>query len=73
MTKGNLKKIFSRSLADMSFDNLIRRLHYLFSTLPDRRKGSNQSKSFNDAVMGAFALFYTQSPSFVFILSEVNA
>ena len=49
----------------MSFDNLIRRLHALFSTLPDRRKGSNQSKSFNDAVMGAFALFYTQSPSFL--------
>lgn len=49
----------------LSFASLVVRLHQLFGMFPDRRRGSNQSKRFNDAAMGAFALFYTQSPSFL--------
>lgn len=69
-----LKEISGQSLADslgkkqrlrLSFVSLVVRLHKLFATFPDCRRGSNQSKMFNDATMGAFALFYTQSPSFL--------
>jgi hypothetical protein len=74
MPKGKLKEISKQSLANsldkrlrlrLSFVSLVLRLHHLFDTFPDCRKGSNQSKEFNDAAMGAFALFYTQSPSFL--------
>jgi hypothetical protein len=74
MSKGKLKKMSNQSLAKsqesnhghgLSFANLMLRLHQLFGTFPDRRRGSNQSKRFNDAAMGAFSLFYTQSPSFL--------
>ena len=74
MSKGKLKEQSKQSLADslarkhrlrLNFISVVIRLHELFATLPDCRKGNNQSKSFNDAAMGAFALFYTQSPSFL--------
>lgn len=59
------KKRNAISYSRLNFSSLIQRLHKLFSSLPDRRLGSNQSKSFNDAAMGAFAIFHTQSPSFL--------
>jgi len=59
------KKRNAISYSRLSFSSLIQRLHKLFSSLPDHRLGSNQSKSFNDAAMGAFAIFHTQSPSFL--------
>jgi hypothetical protein len=74
MSKGKLKKNSNQSLAAslekkrsirLSFVSLVERLHQLFETFPDCRQGSNQSKQFRDAAMGAFALFYTQSPSFL--------
>jgi len=74
MPKRKLKEISKQSLATLlekklrlrlNFVSLVVRLHHLFGTFPDCRRGSNQSKEFNDAAMGAFALFYTQSPSFL--------
>jgi hypothetical protein len=74
MSKGKLKEISKQSLANslekrlrlrLRFVSLVERLHQLFGTFPDCRRGTNQSKEFNDAAMGAFALFYTQSPSFL--------
>jgi hypothetical protein len=74
MKKEKLKKMSSQSLTNslekrlrhhLSFVNLVIRLHQLFATFPDCRRGSNRSKEFNDAVMGAFSLFYFQSPSFL--------
>ncbi len=59
------KRSEKNSLKILSFNHLIKRLHRLFETFPDCRTGSNQSKTFNDAAMGAFAIFYTQSPSFL--------
>ncbi len=49
----------------LSFNRLIHRLHQLFKTFPDCRTGSNISKNFNDAAMGAFAMFFFQNPSFL--------
>jgi hypothetical protein len=78
VSKQKLRKLCNQSLAKslhkqleensrnlLSFNHLIKRLHQLFETFPDCRQGSNISKNFNDAAMGAFALFFTQSPSFL--------
>lgn len=78
MKNEKLRKLCNQSLAKslnkrfeensrnlLSFNHLIKRLHQLFETFPDCRQGSNISKNFNDAAMGAFALFFTQSPSFL--------
>lgn len=53
------------SLKSLSFHHQISRLHDLFESFPDTRNPSNTSKKFNDAAMGAFSLFFTQSPSFL--------
>lgn len=53
------------SLQSLRFHHQITRLHHLFETFPDNRSRSNISKDFNDAAMGAFSLFFTQSPSFL--------
>lgn len=53
------------SLKSLSFHHQISRLHNLFETFPDNRNPRNISKNFNDAAMGAFSLFFTQSPSFL--------
>lgn len=53
------------SLTSLRFHHMISRLHRLFETFPDNRSRQNISKNFNDAAMGAFSLFFTQSPSFL--------
>ena len=47
------------------FKNMIKKLHEVFQTFPDRRKGNNISKDLKDASLGAFSIFFTQSPSFL--------
>ena len=49
----------------MVIESLIAALKALCSTLPDRRKGDNTSYSMTDIGMGAFGVFFTQSPSFL--------
>jgi hypothetical protein len=44
---------------------LIAALKALCATLPDRRKGDNTSYSMTDIGMGAFGVFFLQSPSFL--------
>lgn len=46
-----------------TFDQLIRRFRQQFEQLPDHRKGGNTTYEICDAVLGAFAVFFTQSPS----------
>jgi hypothetical protein len=46
-------------------ESLIVALKALCGTLPDRRKGDNTSYSMGDIGMGAFGVFFTQSPSFL--------
>ena len=46
-------------------ESLIIALKALFATLPDRRKGDNTSYSMTDIGMGAFGVFFMQSPSFL--------
>lgn len=47
------------------FDELVAELRAVFAALPDRRTGKNISYSMEDFGLSAFAVFFTQSPSFL--------
>ena len=49
----------------LKFDSLINNLKEVSSTLPDPRTGSNGQYTMQDAVLSAFSVFFTQSPSFL--------
>ena len=55
----------SASSSHFDLDSLIVALKALFSTLPDRRQGDNTMYSMRDFGSAAFAVFFTQSPSFL--------
>jgi hypothetical protein len=81
MAKYKLKKVANESLAKslekrdakkppelkkvFNFDSLVIKLHELIESFPDPRTGKNISKSIKDAALGAFSIFFTQSPSFL--------
>ncbi|VAW30868.1 hypothetical protein MNBD_CHLOROFLEXI01-5203, partial [hydrothermal vent metagenome] len=56
MSKTNKKSIV---------DQTISRLNELSPKLPDKRKGKNSVYTMADVVLAAFAVFFTQSPSFL--------
>jgi hypothetical protein len=49
----------------LTFDGLIGLLHRQLEQLAEHRKGRNTRYSLRDAGLGAFAVFFTQSPSFL--------
>jgi len=49
----------------LAFDRLVQELHHILDSLPDSRKGKNTQYTIKDAALGAFAVFFTQSPSFL--------
>lgn len=49
----------------LAFDHLVQTLHHGFDSLPDYRQGKNTQYAIKDAALGAFAVFCTQSPSFL--------
>jgi hypothetical protein len=49
----------------LSFDNLLNKLCETLDQLPEHRKGVNRQYSLKDAGLGAFSVFFTQSPSFL--------
>jgi Transposase DDE domain len=48
-----------------AFDKLINRLRGVAAALPDRRTGDNTRYSMADIALSAFAVFFTQCPSFL--------
>jgi len=48
-----------------TFDDLLSILHQRLAPLPDHRTGKNTQYSIPEAAVGAFGLFFTQSPSFL--------
>ena len=48
-----------------AFDDLVQALPQPLAALPDDRKGKNTRYAIKDAALGAFAVFFTQSPSFL--------
>jgi hypothetical protein len=53
----------------ISASELIKFLDQELNELPDNRKGNNKKYAVKDAVIAAFSVFFTQSPSF---LSFIN-
>lgn len=58
----NDQKLF---IEDLQFDALVDYLKTYLNTLPDFRVGTNTQYSIQDAALGAFSVFFTQSPSFL--------
>jgi len=78
MPKGYLNKAYSHILYTaginsnnkqikkrLGFTALLKILKKAINTFPDRRKGTNTSKSLLDAGLSAFSVFFTQSSSFL--------
>jgi hypothetical protein len=49
----------------LSFNSMVSCLHSTMVAFPDKRTGSNCRYSIEDAALGAFSVFFTQSPSFL--------
>jgi len=49
----------------LSFDSMVSYLRSTMAGFPDKRTGSNCHYSIEDAALGAFSVFFTQSPSFL--------
>ena len=51
---------------ELTFDTFVNKIHNIFDELPDYRKFSpNLTYSIKDAALGAFSMFFSQSPSFL--------
>ena len=48
-----------------TFDGMVARLRAQVATFSDSRTGNNTVYSMEDAALGAFSVFFTQSPSFL--------
>ena len=48
-----------------AFDQMVGIFHRQLDQLPDPRRGKNITYQMNNAALGAFAVFFTQSPSFL--------
>jgi hypothetical protein len=49
----------------LAFDRLVQAFQDTLEALPDSRRGKNTHYAIKDAALGAFAVFFTQSPSFL--------
>lgn len=49
----------------LSFKQMVEVLQTTFDALPEHRRGKNVQYALSDAAVGAFAVFFTQSPSFL--------
>ena len=56
-----------------TFTQFIRALRTTIATFPDKRKGKNKHYAVVDAALGAFAVFFTQSPSFLAYQRDMTA
>jgi len=57
---------------ELTIPRLIKRLKRSFGEFPDRRTGQNAQYEMEDAGMGAFSVFFTQSPSFLAYQQEMK-
>ena len=55
------------------FKNFLQALRTTIATFPDTRKGKNKHYTLLDAALGAFAVFFTQSPSFLAYQRDLTA
>ena len=50
---------------NITFKDMVNELRILGSTFSDKRTGKNLVYPMQDVVLGAFSVFFTQSPSFL--------
>jgi hypothetical protein len=55
------------------FKQFVQVLRATIATFPDKRKGNNKHYALVDAALGAFAVFFTQSPSFLAYQRDMKA
>ena len=67
MLKSKDNSVVGENMSPMlSFDGLVSMFHQRLDQLPDHRKGGNNTTyDIKDAALSAFAVFFTQSPSFL--------
>jgi hypothetical protein len=63
--KRSLTKKKQKKDSRFTFQNLVKKFHSIIETFPDCRRGKNSRKNLKDAVLAAFAIFFTQNPSFL--------
>ena len=51
--------------APFTFDSLLEAFRSVISKFPDKRTGDNKQYTMEDVALGAFSVFFTQSPSFL--------
>ena len=61
-----------RMSKNLSFSTLTRLLNAASGILPEHRKGKNVTYSLQDAVLGAFSIFFMQSASFLAYQEEMQ-
>ena len=69
MSSGKQSKKKSQQL---SFDSMVKYFRSTMAGFPDKRTGSNSYYSIEDAALGAFSVFFTQSPSFLAFQSDMQ-
>jgi hypothetical protein len=57
---------------ELSIRRLIKRIKEAAGEFPDLRTGQNTQYGMEDAAMGAFSVFFTQSPSFLAYQQEMK-
>jgi hypothetical protein len=55
------------------FEQFVQAFRATVATFPDQRKGKNKHYTLVDAALGAFAVFFTQSPSFLAYQRDMTA
>lgn len=62
----------NKKQAEFTFDNLVKYFRNTIVGFPDRRTGNNTRYSIEDTALGAFSVFFTQSPSFLSFQSAMQ-
>lgn len=60
-----IKNKIEEALIELAFDKMIEQLRSTFRVFPDKRTGLNLTYGMEDIALGAFSLYFTQSPSFL--------
>jgi hypothetical protein len=70
--RANLSHRAGPMFEELAIERLIQRIKQRFEEFPDLRTGKNSQYEMVDAGMGAFSVFFTQSPSFLAHQRDLN-
>jgi hypothetical protein len=64
--------LLEKKQAEFTFDKMVNYFRETIADIPDRRTGKNNQYSIEDVALGAFSVFFTQSPSFLSFQSAMQ-